>query len=528
MPVDGITANTRVALYIRVSTEEQAEEGWSIAAQERVLRTYCQTKGWQVVMVYKDEGRTGTNTNRPGFQDMLRDAHDHKFDVIAVHKLDRFSRNLIDVLLKLKEFEQLGVTFVSTTEANMDLTTPMGRFQLAFMGFIAEWYVENLRAETTKGKKERFEQGMYNGDLRYGYSQDEIGRPIPNKDAAGVVMAYELCAQEKTDSEIAILLNRAGYRTYRLIANAKRKTSPDTDPKLRRLWTKDSVCALLRAGQFYLGNTEYLGEGERRKRSDAIYRGDHYQMQAEIKHDTHPAIITHDLYNQVVTARSKRVNPGRSIARHDPKVYLLGGGLACCSICGHPLRSTGSKCGKRYLYYQCSAAARGHQCNASRKQIREEYLVPQIDDMVHRLELPEDWRELTISMVANSDQEQDDSAQRRQQLESRMKRLTLEHREGFIDDADYTQEARQIKLDLARIVVPVKDTAIEAGEMLITMRSSWLKASKVQRRDILRLMLAAAYVDTDNRTVLSVQPHVDFIPLFRQTGFVELNGRFIL
>src|SRR5450759_55789 len=193
MPLINGSSITRAAMYIRVSTEEQAEEGWSVDAQERALRSFCLAKDWQVVSIFKDEGKTGTNTNRPGFQAMLQAARGRQFETIVVHKLDRFSRNLEDVLRILGELEKWSVSFVSATEANLDFTTPYGRMMLGVMGTMSQWYVDNLRNETTKGKRERFEQGFYNGDLRFGYSKDEDGRPTPNNDAEGVRLAYTWC-----------------------------------------------------------------------------------------------------------------------------------------------------------------------------------------------------------------------------------------------------------------------------------------------------------------------------------------------
>jgi site-specific DNA recombinase len=83
----------------------------------------------------------------------------------VVHKLDRFSRNLVDVLVTLDDLQKKGVSFVSATEAILDFTTQIGRFILLVLAFFAQWYVENLSAETTKGQKERFEQGLCNGGL---------------------------------------------------------------------------------------------------------------------------------------------------------------------------------------------------------------------------------------------------------------------------------------------------------------------------------------------------------------------------
>ncbi len=147
----------------------------------------------------------------------------------------------------------------------------------------------------------RFEAGYWNGDLRFGYSKVEAGqetkngvikklyKPMPNSDARHVLTAYEMCAIGYLDQQITDALNHAGARTYRLLENAKRKAGPDTDPKLRRPWVKDSVAALFNreAAQFYLGNMVYVGEKERKK----VER----QQQIQIRQGTHEAIITQDL-----------------------------------------------------------------------------------------------------------------------------------------------------------------------------------------------------------------------------------------
>ena len=101
-------ATKRAAIYVRVSSEEQVQ-GYSLAAQERTAEAYCQSNGWDVVQVYRDEGRsarTDNITKRPGFAAMLEDADAGRFDVIVVHKLDRLARNrrvAFDTLHRLGE-----------------------------------------------------------------------------------------------------------------------------------------------------------------------------------------------------------------------------------------------------------------------------------------------------------------------------------------------------------------------------------------------------------------------------------------
>lgn len=530
--INGSTIS-RVALYIRVSTEEQALEGWSVDAQERVLREFCMGKNWQIAQVYKDEGRTGTNTNRPGFQSMLRDARDGKFDAIVVHKLDRFSRNLVDVLMTLDDLQKKGVSFVSATEAMLDFTTQIGRFILLVLAFFAQWYVENLSAETTKGKKERFEQGLYNGDLRFGYSKGENGKPVPNADAVGVRLAYEWCAQGKTDAEIATLLNAAGYHTYRLIENNKKKASPDDDPKLRRPWTKDSVASLMRAGQFYLGNTEYVGVGERKKLSRAKQRGEQYVLQTQLKVGTHPAIITQEMNHKAIAARKERVNPGRLSTPQVPRTYLLGGGLAHCAACGDPLRCTKSQMGERYLYYRCTADWRGETCASRQLQVREQYLIPQLDQMIEQLMLPEDWRECVQKLLKTDDGSlRQERVQRAKFLKEELRRLSFQHQNGLLTDDEFLKMAAPTKMELAQldkqVAARMPEHVVLAGEQMITIRASWAKAIKEQKRDMLHLMLKAVYIDTDNRCIVSYEPQPEFELLFRQTTMQQMGSRFVL
>ena len=102
--------------------------------------------------------RSGKTVHRPAFQQMLDDARQGQFDVLVCHKLDRFSRSLVDVLLTLDELQQCNVTFASASEP-IDFTTPIGCMMLVILAFFAEWYLQNLSAETTKGKRARFEAG---------------------------------------------------------------------------------------------------------------------------------------------------------------------------------------------------------------------------------------------------------------------------------------------------------------------------------------------------------------------------------
>ena len=134
----------RAALYARVSTDEQVE-GYSIDAQLRASRDLAHQRGWVIVEEYVDEGKSARVEDidkRPKFKEMLKAARDKQFDVLIVHKLDRFSRNVIVTLKSFEELWENGITFISITE-QMDFTTPIGKVFLAIVGAFAD-FVENV------------------------------------------------------------------------------------------------------------------------------------------------------------------------------------------------------------------------------------------------------------------------------------------------------------------------------------------------------------------------------------------------
>src|ERR671913_1009582 len=167
------TRTIRAALYERVSSEEQVE-GYSLDAQDRAGRLYCEAHGWEIANVYRDEGRSARTddlTKRPEFQRMLADAETGMIDVVVVHKLDRFARNLRVTLETLERLERSGVGFVSISE-QMDFTTPIGKVILATLAAFAQYYSDNLATEVRKGKGERKKQGLYNGLLPFGVKKN--------------------------------------------------------------------------------------------------------------------------------------------------------------------------------------------------------------------------------------------------------------------------------------------------------------------------------------------------------------------
>jgi site-specific DNA recombinase len=313
------TPASRAALYLRVSSEEQVQ-GYSLAAQERAAREYCASHGLDVVRVYRDEGRSARTddlTKRPEFKAMLEDAEARRFDVVVVHKNDRFCRNRRVAFDALHRLGCAGVGFVSIAE-NMDYSTPAGQLMLTMLTGLNQFYSDNLSFETKKGKQERKAQGRYNGLLPFGMSKGPNDVPVLDTEPSycdiatrneivpgeGLQLAFDLAAQGHTDREIAVKLDEAGY-----LSSGNRGPNP---------FTKDSVRVIL-INRFYLGE---LPDGER-----GWLPG------------KHEAVIDTKVFIDAQRSRARNYRkPLRVPGKRSP--WSLSG-IARCGACGGSIKSTG-------------------------------------------------------------------------------------------------------------------------------------------------------------------------------------------
>lgn len=205
------------AIYIRVSTDSQAEEGYSIDAQKEQLSAYCVSKGIRNYEFYIDGGWSGSNIERPEMQRLIEDVNRDRISHVIVYKLDRLSRSQKDTLYLIEDvFNPHGVDFVSLNES-MDTSTPMGRLMLGILSAFAQLERENIRLRTRMGMKERVKSGLWMGGGRvpFGYDYDrEKGILVPNQDAEKVRQIYKLYIGGKAPQEIANLL---GLKYDRLV-----------------------------------------------------------------------------------------------------------------------------------------------------------------------------------------------------------------------------------------------------------------------------------------------------------------------
>lgn len=171
----GICMLWKTALYIRVSTQEQALEGYSIDAQTDRLTNYCNARGWVVGKIYKDAGFSGANMERPALKQLISDIKEgREIDCVLVYKLDRLSRSQKDTLCIIEDvFLSHNISFVSMQE-NFDTAQPFGRAMIGILSVFAQLEREQIRERMNMGRMERAKAGLFHGGGHRPFGYDYI------------------------------------------------------------------------------------------------------------------------------------------------------------------------------------------------------------------------------------------------------------------------------------------------------------------------------------------------------------------
>jgi len=299
---------TKSAVYVRVSTDEQAKEGYSIRAQIDKLKNYVQIKEWGLYKVYADEGISGKNiTDRPAINELLADIKVGNVNNVVVYKIDRLTRNTRDLIELSEIFNEYNCSFNSLMES-IDTQTASGRMFLKIIGIFAEFERENIIERITLACEKKVKEGytLANFTTSYGYDREKGERiQTVNKQEANIVKEIFTMFVEGNMSYNAICknLNHRGIK-----------------PKLGEVWGNASVRNLLRNAN-YIGNVRYGVDDKER------------YFEAEGKHE---AIIPEELFNQAQSKMSK--NKSKSLTKR-PREDNYFSGTMYCGLCGARLIS---------------------------------------------------------------------------------------------------------------------------------------------------------------------------------------------
>lgn len=266
-----------VVIYLRVSSEQQANKELSIPAQRDKLHQYASEKNWVVVREYVDEAKSGKTDNRPEFQEMIAAAQKEvkDFTGILVHKFDRFSRNRADHVIYKALLKKHGVSVFSAMEPT-EPDTPHGMLLEGMLEVISEFYNVNLKHETLKGMRENAEQGFHcGGRAPFGYRLVQTGTKVnyalgPDEEVNIIKQIFSMAADGMGGKKIARILNEQGI-------------------PVGRKWSPSTVLSIL-------SNHAYIGYRTWNKKSEV--QG-HRNPESEwiVSKDSHPAIISKHLWD---------------------------------------------------------------------------------------------------------------------------------------------------------------------------------------------------------------------------------------
>ena len=377
-------------IYARFSSQSQNEQ--SIEAQVRICKEFAENKGINIVNVYSDKARTGTNDARPAFQRMIKDAKSGAFQFIIVYMFDRFARNRRDSIMYKEMLKDEGIKVLSALEPIAD--DEGGEFYEMFLEWNAEKYSKRLSKRVKDGIDTSIANGHFcGGTIIYGYKL--VNEPIPGKpnkfikkvvideeEAKVIRLVFDYYKNGYTKKEIAQMLNEQGYRV-----RGKRITGKTFDR--------------------YMVNTKYTGE---------------FTFGGRVCNNMYPQIIDKDTFNAVQERLSQnRYTLGGQETARVP--YLLTGKLYC-GHCGTEMVSDGgtSRHGTKHYYYTCKKRKK-QECDKRRenKDALELYVTTCVRDF---LSDPENAEKAVDDVLAYYDQRTDE-----QNLKSVNAKIAQVHKE---------------------------------------------------------------------------------------------------
>ena len=429
-----------IAIYCRVSTDEQAEFGYSIDEQKRLLEEWCKANDYIIYKCYSDRGISGKNIkDRPALKELLSDAKEGKFDMVISWKINRVSRKLEDVLKIVNLLEKNNITFKSYSEP-FETDTPAGRMQFQMMALIGEFERGTIAQNVKMGMIAKAKSGNWCGGRVLGY--DLVPNNSPEEEKKG---KNKLEINEKEAEIVRFIFNEYSKgKGYKAITNQINKLGYKT--KKGNNFSVGSIRDIL-TNPVYIGEIRYnVRQNWSEKRRRNINPN---PIRVKGKHE---AIIDRELWDKVqLILESKKGKPSRI---YDGEYPLTG--ILRCPKCGAGMvisRTTntladGTK--KRIAYYCCGNwKNKGTSvCNSNTIRVDKanEYVFKKIEELVSN-------EAMIKAVVKNINKERKDKVKPAKRLlgdiDKELEKLDKRKRKIFeaYEDDILTKEEFQIRKD---------------------------------------------------------------------------------
>ncbi|WP_108672469.1 recombinase family protein [Peribacillus acanthi] len=395
----------RVAIYARVSTVEQADEGYSIDEQVRILREWCDRYGYEVYKEYVDRGISGKNIDgRPALKQLISDSNNKKFDIVIVWKINRLSRDILDTLRVVKNFKQNGITFKSYSE-NFETETHQGEMFFQMMAVLAEFERKQISENVKLGMIARAREGSWNGGQVLGYDTVEISNEnkkrkstklvINEKEAQTVRRIFQLYLDGNGYKSIANTVNHEGHRS--------KKNNHFSINAIRTILTNP----------IYAG---YIRYNVRRDWSEK--RRNNINPSPVIERGNHTPILSEDTWNKAKAILEKRT--GKPNRVHSGEYPLTG--LLKCPVCGAGMvlgRTTNkNKDGTKKVleYYVCGTWKNKGTAACNSNSIRVDYADKYVLDKISHFANTDELIKDVVDRINNGDKDQMAPVQKEYQI----------------------------------------------------------------------------------------------------------------
>jgi len=457
------------AIYVRVSTEEQAQEGFSIRAQEQKLKDYARIKDWSIYNIYIDEGISGKNiTERPAINNMINDIKDGHVKNVVVFKIDRLTRNTADLIYLIDLFNEYACAFNSLSES-IDTQTPSGRMFIKIIGIFAEFERENIAERVRLGHERKVREGYSLCCLHSSYGYDrKKGQKIQTINEEQAVIVRQIYNWFVNDN-------------VSLTGIAKRLNVMNVTTKHGKYWVPGTVKLLLQ-------NCNYAGK--------VRYHMNNKEKNFEVD-GLHEPIISIELYEQAQERISKMKKITRTKKPRDENYYL---GFLFCPKCGNRIDTHGAYHitvdGEKHYRgaYRCSYKnVRGCDFSDMRHSKLESAFIEYVNNIADFDEADEIHQEEQQDRKAKDEQLIHAYSEKLRQLDFREKEIlnlyvdgdaTFERYRDIKDKID--KEKQEINAEIEKLS-SVDDTmpGFSQEDFVLAFKDNWEHLTDVEKRQFL-------------------------------------------